>query len=148
MELGLEPRSNPKCVSHSVVSDSLWPHGLYITCQASHPWDSPGKNTGVGCHFLLQGIFQVQGSTQVSYIVCRFFTIWTRRPCLSYLPHNGHDHTFSKIIIAPKQSIIPFHSQIKMEWSRNSTGSQTSFYTVICTSSEIICSLSGKITHH
>ena len=26
------------------------------------PWDSPGKNTGVGCHFLLQGIFSTQGS--------------------------------------------------------------------------------------
>ena len=26
------------------------------------PWDSPGKNTGVGCHFLLQGIFPIQGS--------------------------------------------------------------------------------------
>ena len=26
-----------------------------------HPWDSPGKNTGVGCHFLLQGIFPTQG---------------------------------------------------------------------------------------
>ena len=26
------------------------------------PWDSPGKNTGAGCHFLLQGIFQTQGS--------------------------------------------------------------------------------------
>ena len=25
------------------------------------PWDSPGKNTGVGCHFLLQGIFLTQG---------------------------------------------------------------------------------------
>ena len=25
-------------------------------------WDSPGKNTGVGCHFLLQGIFLTQGS--------------------------------------------------------------------------------------
>ena len=25
------------------------------------PWDSPGKNTGVGCHFLLQGIFRTQG---------------------------------------------------------------------------------------
>ena len=25
-------------------------------------WDSPGKNTGVRCHFLLQGIFQTQGS--------------------------------------------------------------------------------------
>ena len=27
-----------------------------------HPWDFPGKNTGMGCHFLLQGIFPVQGS--------------------------------------------------------------------------------------
>ena len=27
------------------------------------PWDSPGKNTGVGCHFLLQRIFPTQGST-------------------------------------------------------------------------------------
>ena len=26
------------------------------------PWDSPGKNTGVGCHFLLRGIFPTQGS--------------------------------------------------------------------------------------
>ena len=26
------------------------------------PWDSPGKNTGVGCHCLLQGIFPTQGS--------------------------------------------------------------------------------------
>ena len=26
------------------------------------PWDSPGKNTGVGCHFLLQGVFPSQGS--------------------------------------------------------------------------------------
>ena len=25
------------------------------------PWDLPGKNTGVGCHFLLQGIFPTQG---------------------------------------------------------------------------------------
>ena len=28
----------------------------------SCPWDFPGKNTGVGCHFLLQGIFPTQGS--------------------------------------------------------------------------------------
>ena len=26
-----------------------------------HPWDFPGKNTGVGCHFLLQEIFPTQG---------------------------------------------------------------------------------------
>ena len=47
--------------SRSVVSDSLQPGGLYPT-RLLCPWDSPGKNTGVGCHFLLQGIFPTQGS--------------------------------------------------------------------------------------
>ena len=49
------------CVSCSVVSDSLWFHGLQparLLCR----WDSPGKNTGVGSHALLQGIFPIQGS--------------------------------------------------------------------------------------
>ena len=32
-----------------------------IACQAPLSWDYPGKNTGVGCHFLLQGIFMTQG---------------------------------------------------------------------------------------
>ena len=32
-----------------------------VAYQAPHPWDSPGKNTGVGCHFLLEGIFLTQG---------------------------------------------------------------------------------------
>ena len=30
--------------------------------QLLRPWDSPGKNTGVGCHFLLQGVFLTRGS--------------------------------------------------------------------------------------
>ena len=38
--------------SHSVVSDSLQPHGLQPT-RLLHPWDFPGKSTGVGCHCLL-----------------------------------------------------------------------------------------------
>ena len=41
------------CWVTSVVSDSVWPHRQQparLLC----PWDSPGKNTGVGCHFLLQ----------------------------------------------------------------------------------------------
>ena len=37
----------------SVVSDSVRPHRWQPT-RLPHPWDSPGKNTGVGCHFLLQ----------------------------------------------------------------------------------------------
>ena len=36
------------------------PHGLYPT-RLLCPWDSPGKNTGVGCPFLLRGIFLTQG---------------------------------------------------------------------------------------
>jgi len=35
------------------VSDSVRPHRLQPT-RLLHPWGSPGKNTGVGCHFLLQ----------------------------------------------------------------------------------------------
>ena len=34
------------------------------------PWDSPGKNAGVGCHALFQGIFLTQGSNCISYISC------------------------------------------------------------------------------
>ena len=40
--------------SRSVVSDSVRPHGLQPT-RLLHPWDFPGKSTGVGCHCLLQG---------------------------------------------------------------------------------------------
>ena len=47
---------------------TLWPHRLQrprLRC----PWDSPGKNTGVGCHFLLQGIFPTQESN-----LCLFYS--------------------------------------------------------------------------
>ena len=37
----------------SVVSNSVQPHRRQPT-RLHRPWDSPGKNTGVGCHFLLQ----------------------------------------------------------------------------------------------
>ena len=40
------------CYVTSVASDSVWPHWCQPT-NLSCPWDSPGKNTGVGCHFLL-----------------------------------------------------------------------------------------------
>ena len=53
---------HPTCVlSCSVVSDSVRSHGLQpgrLLC----PWGFLGKNTGVGCHALLQGIFLTQGS--------------------------------------------------------------------------------------
>ena len=42
------------------MSNSLLSHGLQPT-RLLCPWNSPGKNTGVGNHFLLQGIFPTQG---------------------------------------------------------------------------------------
>ena len=43
------------------MSNSLQPHGLEAA-RLLCPWDFPGQNTVVGCHFLLQGIFLTQGS--------------------------------------------------------------------------------------
>ena len=54
--------------SHSVVSDSLRPHGLYS------PWNSPGQNTEAGSLSLLQGIFPTRDRTQISSIAGGFFT--------------------------------------------------------------------------
>ena len=48
-------------VAHLVVFNSLQPHGLQPT-RLLCPWDSPGKNTGVGCHSLIQGILPTQRS--------------------------------------------------------------------------------------
>ena len=49
------------------ISDSLRPHGLYPFRLLSLQ-DFPGKNTEIGCHFLLQGIFPTQRST--SHLFC------------------------------------------------------------------------------
>ena len=61
------------CSVASVVSNSLWPHGLepaWLLC----PWDSPGRNTGVGCHVLLQGTFPTQGSNYC--LLCPLHCRW------------------------------------------------------------------------
>ena len=63
--------------SHSVVSDSLQPHGLQPT-RFLCPWNFPGKNTGVGSHSLLQGILPTQWSNRI-----------TRGWILYHLSHQG-----------------------------------------------------------
>ena len=63
------------CVSHSVVSNSLRPTRLLCL------WDFPGKNTGVGYHFLLQGIFLTQ-ELNLGLLHCR--------QILYYLSHQGN----------------------------------------------------------
>ena len=50
----------------SVMSASVRPHRRQPT-RLRHPWDSPGKNTGVGCHFLLQCI-EVKSESEVTQL--------------------------------------------------------------------------------
>ena len=52
------------CQVASVVSDSVRPHRRQPT-RLPHPWDSPGKNTGMGCHFLLQ-CMKVKSESEVA----------------------------------------------------------------------------------
>ena len=61
------------CESHSVVSDSLWPCGLYS------PWNSPGQNTRVGGLSVSRGSSQPRDQTQVSRIADGFFASWATR---------------------------------------------------------------------
>ena len=74
------------------MSDSLWPPGLYL-----YPWDFPGKKTGVGCHFLLQGIFLTQGLNP--HLLC--FLLY---PFFFWLPsHLDHHRALSRVPCAIQQ---------------------------------------------
>ena len=84
--------------SRSVISNSLWPHGLYS------PWNSPGQNTGVGSLSPLQGIFPSQGSNP-GLPHCR--------KILYLLSHKGSPRILEWIA-------YPFSSACS--WPRNRTG--------------------------
>ena len=68
-----------KSDSHSVMSNSLQPHGLWLS-RLLCPWNSPGKNTGVGSCSLLQRIFPTQ-RLNTGLLHCR--------QILYYLSHQG-----------------------------------------------------------
>ena len=76
-------RARVVCASACMLSspglaDSVWPHGLEPPPPPPpRPWDFPGRNTGVGCHLLLQGIFPTQVSeTRISYTGRRMLDHW------------------------------------------------------------------------
>ena len=65
------------CACHvcSVMFNSLWLHEL-SPARVFCLWDFPGKNTGVGCHCLLQGIFLTRDQTHISCIVRWILYYW------------------------------------------------------------------------
>ena len=63
-------------LSHfSLVSDSVWPHRRQPN-RLPRPWDFLGKNTGVGCHFLLQ-CMKVKSESEVTQLYPTLVTSWT-----------------------------------------------------------------------
>ena len=72
--------------SGSVVFDSLWLHGLEHTGLLC-PWDSPGKDTSVGCHFLYQGSSLPRNRTCISCLGRQILYHWTTMEApLNWLP--------------------------------------------------------------
>ena len=62
---------------------TLWPHRRQPT-RLSRPWDSPGKNTGAGCHFLLQ-CMKVKSESEVSQLCPPWYPcIYSLHLCLSF----------------------------------------------------------------
>ena len=57
------------------MSNSVRPHRLQPT-RFPRPWDSPGKNTGVGCHFLLHSILQLYLILKICLRTAGKFTPW------------------------------------------------------------------------
>ena len=85
------------CPIVSVMSDSLRPYGLYSS-RLLCPQDSPVKNTGVGCHALLQGTFQIWGLnpcilTPPALAGGSFTTTPIRKPTIKCMHLHMHTHT-------------------------------------------------------
>ena len=99
------------------VSDSLsltLRHPVNFSLQPARllcPWDFPGKNTGVCCHFLLQGIFPTQGSNPCflfSALVGRFFTNYTTWEATQLKRKCGVEYKFYHLsILCCKEVTVP-----------------------------------------
>ena len=72
--------------SHSVMFNSLWPHGLQPT-RLLCPYNFSGKNTGVGCHFFLWGIFLIQGlnSHPLQLLHWQVYSFWLFLICFNLI---------------------------------------------------------------
>ena len=104
----------------------MWPHRLQPT-RLPHPWDSPGKNTGVGCHFLLQWskyllILWLQSLSAVtletkkiksaSFHFFPFYLLWsdgTRCHDLRFLMWVSRQLFHSPLSSSSRDSSVPLH---------------------------------------
>ena len=87
------------CVlSCSVVSNSFQPHGQWLLC----PWDFPGRNTGMACHFLLQRILGPRDQTHISWGSCI-----CRQKFLTPEPPGKPPRIYRDALLLPQDSSFP-----------------------------------------
>ena len=91
--------------SRSVVSNSVT-HGLWPT-RLFCPWNSLGKNTGVGCHSLSRESSWPRNQTQVSCIADGFFTVWATREALQNQGSSLNRHQMAVLHSKFQHSSIP-----------------------------------------
>ena len=102
-----------------ICSDSVKPQGLQpsrLLC----PWDFPGKNTGVGCYFLLQETFLNQGSNP-GLQHCRQILY-----CLSQCPHSQWHKEANSDVLNPRSVVILFCSTFLIPRNRQEESRLTS----------------------
>ena len=98
--------------SCSLMLDFLQPHGLWRSL-----WNSPGQNTGVGYHALLQGVFPTQGlNPGLPY--CRWILYWAtgelKSPCCTLQPENLFIlHNWNFVPLDQHHSFPPLFSLLK-----------------------------------
>ena len=88
------------CWVASVVPNSVQPHRWQPT-RLRHPWDSPGRNTGVGCHFLLQ-CMKVKSESERHSLVSN-----SLRPHRLYSPWNSPGQNTALGSLSLLQGIFP-----------------------------------------
>ena len=94
------------------MSDFVLPHRQQPT-RLRHPWDSPGKNTGVGCHFLLQ-CMKVKSESEVVQSCPTFATPWTAAYQAPLSMGFSRQEYWSRL---PFPS--PMHESEKWKWSHS-----------------------------
>ena len=118
-------RSEVKSLSHAWLFATPWT----VACtKLLHPWDFQGKTTGVGCHFLLQGIFPTQGSNpglshcrQTLYLLSHQRSpVWPSNSTSMYT--HTHTHTLESRDLNRRHMFTNVHSSIshnqKWEWHK------------------------------
>ena len=122
------------------MSDSVWPQRRQPT-RLSRPWDSPGRNTGMGCHFLLQQqapskfwwtISEKQQANFVEIILSAHtasFVLWNhlnneekKKTCLLSAESRGKNAVFSDL-----KQILDKWQRIQILWT------QEAFFQEYCT---------------